>query len=131
MSNPFEPGPIAGLRREIVERLLGEVDFVLLVVNPGCPGVRLPDALMVAGQPVPLHIGWRLAVPIPDLRIDQSGVSGTLSFGRAPHACHVPWASIVQVSLGDEHLIRITPELIPGHAETPSASEARPKLRLV
>lgn len=124
-----EPGPIAKLRREVIERLLGEADFLLLVVNPGCPGVELPASLLQTGQPVPLHIGWRLAVPIPDLRLDERGISGTLSFGRTPHPCHLPWGSIVQVSLEEEHLIWITPGLLPAHEE--KSPETRPKLRLI
>lgn len=130
-SAPAGPGPIAGLRREVIERLLGQTDYLLLVVTPGCPGVRLPEELLQAGQPVPLHIGWRLPVPIPDLRLDEAGISGTLSFQRTPHPCQLPWASIVQVSLGDEHLIWLTPELASPPAERPHAPESHPKLKLV
>ena len=35
-----------------------------------------------------------MPVPIPDLRIDQEGVFGTLSFKGVPFACFVPWAAV-------------------------------------
>ena len=131
---PAGPGPIARLRRDVVEKLLEQADFVLVVVSPVCPGVELPAALMQTGQSVALHIGRRLAIPIPDLRLDDHGISGTLSFQGTPFACRLPWASIIQVSLEEEHLIWITstPPPTPDeeHAGRPRP-ETRPKLRLV
>jgi hypothetical protein len=128
---PAGPGPIARLRREIVEKLLAEADFIAVVVSPLCPGVKLPEEYLRAGEPVPLHLGWRLPLPIPDLVLDERGISGTLSFRRTPFACHLPWESILQVSLGDEHLVWITAGPPPAPAEPPPEEQRRPKLRLV
>jgi len=44
-----------------------------------------------------LEYGLNTAVPIPDLRVDGTGISGTLSFGRTPHATHVPWEAVYLV----------------------------------
>lgn len=35
-----------------------------------------------------------MPVPIPDLRIDEEGVFGTLSFKGVPFTCFVPWAGV-------------------------------------
>ncbi len=40
---------------------------------------------------VRLLFGVDMAIPIPDLCVDESGVSGTLSFGRIPHFVVIPW----------------------------------------
>jgi hypothetical protein len=119
-------GPIAKLKQQIVSQLLGELDYVLLVVDPRSPGVTLPAEVTEPGQPVGLHIGFHLAIPIPDLQLTDLGITGTLSFNRAPFHCALPWASVVQVSVGAEHLLWLAP---------PSEDEPEPKtpckLRLV
>ena len=35
-----------------------------------------------------------LAIPIPDLVVDNVGISGTLSFARTPFKCFVPWGAV-------------------------------------
>ena len=35
-----------------------------------------------------------MPVPIPDLRVDEEGVFGTLSFKGVPFTCFVPWRSV-------------------------------------
>jgi hypothetical protein len=121
-------GPINQLKRQIVSQLLGELDYVLIVVDPRYPGVTLPAELVDLGQPVGLHIGFRLTIPIPDLQLEDRGISGTLSFNHTPFHCVLPWSSVVQISVGDEHLIWLTP---PQAEEEPQPVEPRPRLRLV
>jgi hypothetical protein len=41
-----------------------------------------------------LEIGLNMPVPIRDLRVDDDGMSCTLSFNRAPFFCVLPWSSI-------------------------------------
>jgi hypothetical protein len=122
-------GPLGKLKRQIVSQLLGEEDHILIVINPGVDGVKLPAELLAGGEPVALHIGYRMVIPIPDLQLDDAGVAGTLSFNRTPFPCVLPWASLVQVSVRDEHLVWLQPASAPG-AE-PGPPEDRPKLRLV
>ena len=120
-------GPITKLKQQIVSQLLGELDYVLLVVDPRSPGVTLPAEIVEAGQPVGLHIGFQVAIPIPDLQLDEHGIMGTLSFNRIPFHCALPWASVVQVSVGDEHLLWLAP---PSTGDEPEP-KSRCKLRLV
>ena len=80
-------GSIAALKRLAVEQLLSREDYVLLVINPLIAGVSLPKPLLEARQPVPIHIGYNMVIPVPDLTIDDHGISGTLSFDRSPFSC--------------------------------------------
>jgi len=130
-------GSIAELKRMAIEQLLEQEPFMLVVVNPLTPGVQLPDYLVDASQPVPLHIGLRMAVEIPDLRIDDEGITGTLSFNRLPFHCVLPWPCLMQVSVDDEHLVWVVP---PDDGEPPAADDdddddgdgpKKPHLRLV
>jgi hypothetical protein len=123
-------GPLGKLKRQIISQLLGEEDHILIVVDPGVDGVKLPSDLLTRGEPVALHIGYRMVIPIPDLQLDDAGVTGTLSFNRTPFPCMLPWACLVQVSVRDEHLVWLLPTSAPPEGEADPA-EDRPKLRLV
>lgn len=125
-------GSIAALKRTAVERLLAEEDFILIVINPLSPGVALPQRLIEARQPVPIHLGYRLAVPIPDLAIDDTGISGTLAFGEQSSHCVFPWPSMIQISVQDEHLVWVVPAADADPDAPPDEGKApRRHLRLV
>lgn len=100
---------IARLKRQVLETLLVEADFVLVVVNPLGEGVTLPDDLRATRRPVGLNIGHRMNIPIPDLQIDDEGIRGTLSFNRTPFHCRIPWRAVLQLSLEEEHLVWVEP----------------------
>ena len=119
-------GPISKLKQQIVSQLLRELDYVLLVVDPRCPGVTLPAEVIEQGQPVGLHIGFRVAIPIPDLQLTEVGITCTLSFNRTPFHCVLPWTSVVQVSAADEHLLWLAPP-----SEDQPEPRGRCKLHLV
>lgn len=141
-------GSVAQLKQSVMQQLLAHEDHVLVVVDPTQAGVVLPGYLMDARQPVGLNVGYGLALPIPDLTIDDHGLKGTLSFQRQPFHCTLPWTSLMQVTVGEEHLVWLTPSRNeaasrpearhPGGAivkasETVKAGETRdrPKLRLL
>jgi stringent starvation protein B len=66
---------------------------VFIHLDPRRSGVLVPARLRSQPQVV-LQVGLDMPVPIPDLRIDQEGVFGTLSFKGVPFACFVPWAAV-------------------------------------
>ena len=66
--------------------------WVYLQVDGTAPGVDLPDWLRTPA--VPLQVGYNMPNPIPDLQVDDWGVTCTLSFRRTPHTCRIPWAAI-------------------------------------
>lgn len=139
-------GSIGRLKRGVVDSLLVEEDFFLVIVDPHHPKIVLPESRKKAGEPVGLHIGWRLARPIPDLHVDDQGITATLSFDGLPFCCFLPWSAMMQLSNGAEHLIWICP---PSERKSPQGVDDgaghdakddekddekrknRPKLRLV
>jgi stringent starvation protein B len=66
---------------------------VFIHLDPRRSGVQVPPRLRSQAQVV-LQVGLDMPVPIPDLRIDQEGVFGTLSFKGVPFACFVPWGAV-------------------------------------
>ena len=73
---------------------------VFVHLDPRADGVLVPQWLREQAQLV-LQIGLDMPVPIPDLRVDDRGVSGTLSFQRSPFTCSVPWSSVFAI-VGDD-----------------------------
>lgn len=128
-------GSITRMKRQIIEQLLSEEDFILMVVLPTCEGVKLPDDLMQAGDPVGINIGMNMAIPVPDLEITDQGISATLSFNRVPFPCAFPWPAVVQVSADLEHLIWVEPptadELGKEAEPEPEPEPEKPHLKLV
>ncbi|MET0343786.1 MAG: ClpXP protease specificity-enhancing factor SspB [Polyangiales bacterium] len=61
-------------------------------LDPRRPGVLVPARLRNQAQVV-LQVGLDMPVPIPDLRVDEEGIFGTLSFKGIPFTCFVPWSA--------------------------------------
>lgn len=49
-----------------------------------------------------LAVGTSMHIPIPDLKVDANGISGTLSFDRTPFFCRVPWSAVYALTTNDE-----------------------------
>ena len=64
--------------------------FISTRVSPACSSQR---GLRLQAQVV-LQVGLDMPVPIPDLRVDEEGVFGTLSFKGVPFTCFVPWGAV-------------------------------------
>jgi hypothetical protein len=79
-------------KKEVALALL-EGESLLIHLDPRRPGVLVPKHHAKQAQLV-LQIGLNLQIRIPDLTIDDEGVTCTLSFNRVPFWCRMPWASI-------------------------------------
>jgi stringent starvation protein B len=66
------------------------------------PGVSLPPRLIGDGHVV-LDYAYGFQPPIPDLRVDDEGISATLSFARVPVATFVPWSAVFLIADYDGH----------------------------
>lgn len=84
---------------------------VFVYLDPRDDRVRVPPWLADQAQLV-LQVGLDLPVPIPDLRVDDGGVYGTLSFNRAPYSCAVPWEAVFAL-VGDDGMGVVWPEDMP------------------
>jgi stringent starvation protein B len=102
-----EPSP----PKKDVARALLLRGSVFVHLDPRIDGVIVPEWL--ADQPqVVLQVGLDMPIPITDLRVDDAGVSGTLSFQRAPFTCTVPWEAVFAIA-GDDGRGMVWPESMP------------------
>jgi stringent starvation protein B len=79
-------------KKDVALALL-EQATVLVHLDPRGEQVQVPAWFKRQPQLV-LQIGLNMPKPIPDLNVDDSGISCTLSFSNTPHYCHLPWASV-------------------------------------
>jgi stringent starvation protein B len=84
-------------------------------LDPRKPEVIVPLHFKKQAQLV-LQVGLNMAVPIPDLHVDDEGVSCTLSFNRSPFWCRLPWTAIYAL-VGDDKRGMIWPDEVPGEVE--------------
>jgi stringent starvation protein B len=91
-------------------------------LDPRRTGVAVPPWFKKQPQLV-LQIGLNMAIPIPDLRLDDEGMSCTLSFSRTPFYCVVPWSSVFAI-VGDDAKGMVWPDDVP--AEIARQTQVRP-----
>lgn len=80
-------------RKKDVARALLLRGSVFVHLDPRRPGVLVPARLRNQAHVV-LQVGIDMPVPIPDLRVDEEGIFGTLSFKGIPFSCFVPWDGV-------------------------------------
>ncbi len=91
-------------KRLQLEALLG-TGPVLIHLDTRVDGVAVPSQFRGKNRLV-LRFGYDLAPPIVDLRIDELGIRGTLTFNKQPFGCVVPWAALyAAVAEADGHSV--------------------------
>jgi stringent starvation protein B len=93
---------------------------VFVHLDPRADAVEVPPWLRAQPQLI-LQIGLNLAVDIPDLEVDDAGISCTLSFSRRPHHCAVPWSAVYAL-VGEDGRGMVWPADIPAEV----AAQASP-----
>jgi stringent starvation protein B len=79
-------------KKDVALALL-EQATVLVHLDPRGAEVQVPPWFKRQPQLV-LQIGLNMPKPIPDLNVDDQGISCTLSFSNSPHYCYLPWGSV-------------------------------------
>lgn len=79
-------------KKDVALALL-EQATVLVHLDPRGEAVHVPAWFKRQPQLV-LQIGLNMPKPIPDLSVDDAGISCTLSFSNTPYFCQLPWASV-------------------------------------
>jgi hypothetical protein len=97
-------------KKDVALALL-ERSSVFVHLDPRPPTVIVPVAYKKQPQLV-LRVGLNMPVPIPDLRLDDDGMSCTLSFSRSPFFCVVPWSSVFAM-VDDDMRGMVWPEDVP------------------
>lgn len=67
--------------------------------NPRADGVIVPEHIKGHVQ-AKFDYGTEMPIPIPDLSIDDTGISATLSFDRVPFKTFLPWAAVFLMMTG-------------------------------
>ncbi|MBM4376576.1 MAG: hypothetical protein FJ095_15950 [Deltaproteobacteria bacterium] len=121
-------GESAGLppKKDVMLALL-EGPSVYVHLDPRREGVVVPKWFMNQPQLV-LQVGLNMAVRIPDLDVNEDGVSCTLSFNRSPFWCHLPWSAVYGL-VGEDSRGMVWPDDVPTELSGPPRQ--RPRLEAV
>lgn len=114
-SRPLPP------KKEVAIALL-EATNVLVHLDPRRPDVVVPAWFKKQPQ-LALEIGLNMPVPIPDLAVEDEGISCTLSFSRTPFWCRIPWSAVFALVGRDERAM-VWPDDVPPEV---AAAMARPQ----
>jgi stringent starvation protein B len=79
-------------KKDVALALLEQASMYIHL-DPRADSVHVPAWFKKQPQLV-LQVGLNMAVPIPDLQVDEKGLSCTLSFNRQPFLCMIPWAAV-------------------------------------
>ena len=118
-------------KKDVAYALL-EGPSLFMHLDPRRPGVIVPKWLL--GQPqLVLQVGLNMPIQIPDLAVDDEGISCTLSFNRTPFWCKVPWSAIYAL-VGEDSRGMVWPSDVPPEVATqmqapprePPLAEVRP-----
>lgn len=107
MNPPKSPPPS---KKEVALALL-EQTSLFIHLDPRKPEVAVPQWFKAQPQLV-LQVGLNMPVPIPDLDVDDDGVTCTLSFNRSPHWCKLPWSAIYAL-VGEDGGAMVWPADVP------------------
>lgn len=128
------PRPLPPKKEVALALLEGPSMFVHL--DPRKAGVRVPPGFINRAELV-LQLGLNMAIPIPDLKIDEAGVTCTLSFGGKPFWCKLPWDAVYAL-VGEDGKGMIWPGDVPPEvaaqmqraAPAPARPARRPRPKL-
>jgi len=119
MPSPHPLPPKKEVALALLERSNDRGIFVHL--DPRQAAVVVPPWFKKQPQLV-LQIGLNMPVPIPDLRLDDEGMTCTLSFNRSPFFCVVPWTSVFAM-VGEDGRGMVWPDDVP--AEVPLSRQGQ------
>ena len=98
-------------KKEVALHLLEEGPSLFIHLDPRRAGVVVPK--WFTGQPqLVLQVGLNMPIPIPDLKVEEGGISCTLSFNRSPFWCRLPWSAIYAL-VGEDGLGMVWPDDVP------------------
>jgi stringent starvation protein B len=97
-------------KKEVALTLL-EGPSLFVHLDPRRAGVLVPKWFTGQSQLV-LQVGLNMAIPIPDLKLDDQGITCTLSFNRAPFWCRLPWSAIYAL-VGEDGRGMVWPDDVP------------------
>lgn len=123
MSTPSRPLPP---KKDVATALL-QGPSLYIHLDPRKPEVLVPEYFKKQHQLV-LQVGLNMAIPIPDLRVEDDGITCTLSFNRKPFWCRLPWTAVFAL-VGEDMKGMVWPDDVPAEvaadAKPPPVAEAK------
>jgi stringent starvation protein B len=115
-------------KKDVALALLEQASMYIHL-DPRAEAVKVPAWFKKQAQLV-LQVGLNMAVPIPDLHVDEQGLSCTLSFNRSPFLCMIPWPAVFAL-VGENGQAMVWAEDVPAEvaAQAQKAPE-RPRAHL-
>lgn len=83
-------------KRRVADALLRK-GWIKVQFDPNRVFVTIPPWFRGRSSHVILQFGYNMPVPIPDLAVDEVGISGTLHFDGKPYLCFIPWTAVSAV----------------------------------
>src|SRR5215471_7887987 len=118
MSTPSRPLPP---KKDVATALL-QGPSLYIHLDPRKPDVIVPQYFKKQPQLV-LQVGLNMAIPIPDLKVEDDGITCTLSFNRKPFWCRLPWTAVFAL-VGEDMKGMVWPDEVP--AEVAASRDAKP-----
>ena len=125
LSNDANMAPTARLppKNDVALALL-ETASMYIHLDPRADTVKVPAWFKKQPQLV-LQVGLNMAVPIPDLHVDEQGLSCTLSFNRSPFYCMIPWPAVFAL-VGENGQAMVWAEDVPAEVAAQAQAQKAP-----
>jgi stringent starvation protein B len=109
-------------KKDVALELLKQAT-VYVHLDPRGEKVQVPAWFKKQPQLV-LQIGLNMPIPIPDLQVDDDGLSCSLSFNRSPYFCVIPWASVFAL-VGENGRGMVWPDDVPSEVQAAAEKQAK------
>jgi stringent starvation protein B len=111
-------------KKDVALALLEQASMYIHL-DPRAEAVQVPAWFKKQPQLV-LQVGLNMAVPIPDLHVDEQGLSCTLSFNRAPFFCLIPWPAVFAL-VGENGQAMVWAEDVPAEVAAQAQAQKAPE----
>jgi len=111
-------------KKDVALALLEQASMYIHL-DPRGGSVKVPPSFKNQPQLV-LQVGLNMAVAIPDLHVDDDGLSCTLSFNRSPFFCMIPWPAVFAL-VGENGQAMVWAEDIPPEVEAQAKAQRAPE----
>ena len=111
-------------KKDVALALLEQASMYIHL-DPRAESVRVPSSFKNQPQLV-LQVGLNMAVAIPDLHVDEQGLSCTLSFNRTPFFCMIPWPAVFAL-VGENGQAMVWAEDVPAEVAAQAQAQKAPE----
>jgi len=111
-------------KKDVALALLEQASMYIHL-DPRADTVQVPAWFKKQPQLV-LQVGLNMAVRIPDLHVDEQGLSCTLSFNRSPFFCMIPWPAVFAL-VGENGQAMVWAEDVPAEVAAQAQAQKAPE----